>query len=100
MPVNLTIDTSDIPANGNTTTPLYREDLVGIYEQIMVHVNNLANALQAFDGVLIGTGTLDASAILQINSTTKTFVPPRMTKERLFTTRPLLPCKAMMVHLG
>jgi hypothetical protein len=77
--VDLTIDTSDIPANGNTTTPLYREDLVGIYNQLLAHLNNLKNAIQAFDGVLIGSGTLDASAALQINSTTKVFVPPRMT---------------------
>jgi hypothetical protein len=77
--VDLTIDTSGIPPNLSETTPLYREDLVGIYNQLMTHINNLKNAIQAFDGVLIGSGTLDASAILQINSTTKTFVPPRMT---------------------
>lgn len=77
--VDLTINTDDIPANGNITTPLYRENLVTVYEQLLAHLNNIKNGIQAFDGLLIGTGTLDLSAILQINSSTQVFVPPKMT---------------------
>ena len=77
--VDLTIDTSDIPANGNTTTPLFREDLVGVYEQLLEHLNNIINGIQAADGILIGSGSIDAKAIFQMNSTAKVFVPPRMT---------------------
>jgi hypothetical protein len=77
--VNIVVDYSDIPANGDINTTLYREDLVGVYDQLLAVINNLLNGLQNFDGVLIGTGSLDAKAIMQINSTTKVFLGPRMT---------------------
>jgi len=47
--------------------------------EISVNANALVMQATQGTGVVMGTTTLDASAFLQVNSTTRGFLPPRMT---------------------
>jgi hypothetical protein len=73
--VELTIDTSGM-VNGET---FEREEFIDPAEEVVVHLENLLNGVQAFEAMLVGLGVIDAKAALQINSTTKVFAPPRQT---------------------
>lgn len=42
-------------------------------------ITNMLSATQEFSGLLAGAGSLDASAIAELDSTTQGFLPPRMT---------------------
>jgi hypothetical protein len=78
--VNLTVDTSSIPANGDTTTTLYREDLVNPLNEAVGHLNNTLNGVQRADAIYIGAASINAKAAFQVDSTTKVSLPlPKMT---------------------
>jgi hypothetical protein len=72
--VSLPITTDPI-VDGRTARAKH---LITPLNQLKTHQENMLNGVQAFDGVKVG-GTLSASAIMELTSTTKGFLPPRMT---------------------
>lgn len=73
--VELTIDTSNL-INGEVFD---REDFIDPAAEYLVHLENLLNGIQAAEAILAGLGLLDAKSALQLNSSTKVFLPPRQT---------------------
>jgi hypothetical protein len=75
MTIELTIDTSGLV---NKTT-MEREEFIDPNEEIVVHLENLLNGLQEFEALLAGLGLVDSVAAVELDTTSKVFLPPRQT---------------------
>jgi hypothetical protein len=73
--VSLSLDLTGLVA-GQQANP---NDYLLPLGELQGYLESTCEASQTFDALLAGSGSLDASALVQLNTTSKTFVLPRMT---------------------